>query len=89
MASVLAAADQFLDTAIRANDDERDYGDLCHPSQRITRLGVFDSEAVQLVAELSCIEEEARGVRNAAEKVSASGRHAAGKFRPGSTGGFG
>lgn len=71
MASVLAAAaDQFLDTAIRRNDTERDYENLCRPNQRTIWPGVFDGGAARFAAELSQISEQSRVVLDAAAKVS-------------------
>jgi hypothetical protein len=71
MASVLAAAaDQFLDTAIRRNDTERDYENLCRPNQRTIWPGVFDGGAARFAAELSQISEKSQAVLDAAAKVS-------------------
>ncbi|MBV9142203.1 MAG: hypothetical protein JO115_15035 [Pseudonocardiales bacterium] len=71
MASVLAAAaDQFLDTAIRRNDTERDYENLCRPNQRTIWPGVFDGGAARFAADLSQISEKSQAVLGAAAKVS-------------------
>ena len=81
MASVLAAAaDQFFDTAIRSNDSERDFENLCRPSQREIWPEAVDGGGARIAVDLSLITESARALADAGQRLSDLGQ--ARRLRP-------